>query len=173
MTAPKLRANSEWHDDTVVAEFGFAGLRALMEAAAPLGAKVRISGGSVEYAGLDNIPAPMRERLERDRQLVWAWLGGAEADDPALRLLWNTLDRDFLLATTKAEAREAIRQLERDKRTHGGVVALDTETAPRPSERLRNGRSKGGRSVGGGDALAIGWHRLSLLRFRSREQLLY
>jgi DNA polymerase I-like protein with 3'-5' exonuclease and polymerase domains len=108
--------------------------RALKEAHA-LGVKFRLTGAAVECADLERLPATLRTILTNFAAtgLLWAYLGGENPDEEALDLLAQ-LDVDAVLVETRASLRAAIREIEGDKRQHGGTVGLDIETTPQDGQ---------------------------------------
>jgi DNA polymerase-1 len=109
----------------------FLALKPLMREVTSLGVKVRLQGADVLFSGHEALPADLRAQLEAARGLLWHWLGGDDLDEAALDLL-DELNVTTELVITQPAARQAVRELQCDKRGHGGVVAIDCETAPKP-----------------------------------------
>jgi DNA polymerase I len=126
-----VRPNGGWPGNSTMDLVSFLALKPLMREVTALGVKVRLQGAGVLFSGHETLPADLPARLEAARGLLWHWLGGDDLDEPALDLL-DQLGVTAELVTTAAAARQAVRELERDKRGHGGVIAIDCETAPKP-----------------------------------------
>lgn len=109
------------------------GLKQLVCEVSRLGVRSRLSGADVVIDGADALPHRLREQLfNYDKHgWLWAFLGGEAADAPTIRLLAQ-LGITARLVETRRGARDAIRQIERDKRDYGEVVGLDIETTPKP-----------------------------------------
>jgi DNA polymerase I len=109
-------------------------LRQCLAEAHALGAAFRLSGVDVLIDSPAPLPEPLQQALARRRPcgLMWAYLGGARQDAPALAAL-QAQAIDALLIMTPAEARYAVRQLIIDMRQHGGHLGIDIETAPLPA----------------------------------------
>jgi DNA polymerase I len=103
----------------------------LLAHAKRLGARFRISGATVQAAGLSNLPPEIRYGITADPTALWEHLGGAAADQPSLALA-EQLGINILLAETKAEAKAAIRDLIRQLRNKPAWLGLDIETMPTP-----------------------------------------
>ena len=108
-------------------------LTATVREASILGATFRLSGADVPIDGLERLPYALADRLCDFALCGWlfAFLGGERLDAPALAL-GRRLGVTPILVEDRAGLRHAIRRLELDKRSYGGHVGLDIETAPKP-----------------------------------------
>jgi DNA polymerase-1 len=113
-------------------------LRLALKEATALGLKLRISGADVVCDGLELLPDRPRTYILKARNcgLLWHYLGGTDLDAPALELS-RELGVEPMLVQSRTEARQAIRQLICDIRTHPGHLGLDVETSPHPDLAVR------------------------------------
>jgi DNA polymerase-1 len=110
---------------------GLADIKRLLAEAQQLGLKVRIAGAGVLFHGLETLPETLRQRLEAERDLLWAYLGAEDTDLEVLDFA-EQLGVDSVLVETVTAAKAAVRQLVADRHRFGGPIAVDIETAPRP-----------------------------------------
>jgi DNA polymerase-1 len=112
------------------------GLRRLLRETAVLGIELRLSGSEVHIEGAERLPADLRAALlrYRDNGMLFDYLDGDAGADAASSLL-EQLRVTAGLVETRAEARDAVRQLIRDHLAHPGPIGIDLETTPRPPYR--------------------------------------
>lgn len=110
-------------------------LRKLMREAQQLGVSFTFRGADIVVDHPDSLPAALADPLMEFARsgALFAYLGGGRLDKPAVEL-GRQLGVESVVVTTVPVLRQAIRQLEADKRQHGRHIGLDIETAPKPGE---------------------------------------
>src|SRR5215472_8183522 len=107
-------------------------VRLALKEAQQLGLKVRVSGADVVFCGEETLPKTLRDRLYRERYLIWCYLGAEDIDLAALEFA-DILGVEVELVETVSGARRAVRRLLRDTwLSDHGHIAVDIETAPKP-----------------------------------------
>jgi DNA polymerase-1 len=114
-------------------------LSRLLREATVLGVEFRISGADVRISGADHLPDGLRAGLEAANAsgLLFDYLDGDAGADEAIALL-DQLGVEPVLVETRADARQAVRQIMRDMRRPAVArqpIGLDIETAPLPPYR--------------------------------------
>src|SRR5262249_9428435 len=103
-----------------------------------LGVTFTLRGADVTIDNLSRLPVALAERLQDFAETGWlfTYFGGDRLDAPALTL-GAQLGVVPVVVDTIAALRDAIRQLESDKRQHGREIGIDIETAPKLEYRHR------------------------------------
>ncbi len=132
-------------------------LAELLKLASAAGVTFRLAGSQLRVtAPQDASLAPVMSALKAQRTALWDLLGGTDLDQPPLSLI-ATLGVEAVVPQTAEEAQQLIAEMEADsdaatpdevKRTRGGLLGFDIETAANPGEderpavrlRLRDGR---------------------------------
>jgi hypothetical protein len=104
-------------------------LKATLTEATALGASFHVSGTEVRMRSESPLPELLIERLRTHRHILRDYLGASESDAEAVAFL-DQLGVTPVLVTEPAIA-PILEALEADARVHGGVKAIDIETAPR------------------------------------------
>ena len=124
-----------------------ADLQQLVAEAHASGAEFRLSGADVVINGLGSLPADLQATLQAAAAsgALLHYLSGDGGPERAALALLRQLGVTPLLAETAAEGRQAVRDLIRDLRRHGGrLLAIDIETVgtgPRPLVKVnKDGR---------------------------------
>jgi DNA polymerase I-like protein with 3'-5' exonuclease and polymerase domains len=118
----------------------------LLKIANKAGATFRLLGAQIRVTvPRDEAFRPVLAALKAEQPAVWRILGGAALDAPPLNLI-TKLGVEPVVPLTEAEARELIAEMEADsdahtpeavKRSRGGLLGLDLETAANPGEEKR------------------------------------
>jgi hypothetical protein len=105
-------------------------LRHALREAVALGAKFRMSGAAVSIEGITALPQRLCEALRAHQHYLWDLIDNGTDREP-IELLDN-LGVEPVLAETRYQARQAVRQIITDLAEHGPPIGLDIETSPRP-----------------------------------------
>jgi DNA polymerase I-like protein with 3'-5' exonuclease and polymerase domains len=103
--------------------------RVLAEATA-LGASFRISGTEVRMRSASPLPTTLIEQLQQHRHILREYLDGNGADQEAEAFLATLAVTPVMV--TEPSITPILATLEADAEVHGGIIAIDIETAPRP-----------------------------------------
>jgi DNA polymerase-1 len=116
----------------------------LLHQAEQAGAQFQLYGGKIRVHHADRLSRPFRDALRARREAIWAYLGGAALDAPAIVTL-HQLKVQLLLPATLEELDDALKQIEDDAARHTpaelrerpSLLGFDIETAALPGTEER------------------------------------